>query len=73
MKPGITTQDGTFIEKPFTDFGSMRVFEVEPGTEIRDPRTGQIETVTDGHAVVRMRDMYLTPKGFANLKKAALE
>lgn len=49
-------------------FGSVRLFEVDAGSVITDPRTGQELVVEDGAAVNSDRGIYLTRHDYGLFK-----
>lgn len=54
----------------FTEaFGSMHVMEVDPGTVVKDDRSGESITVDDETAAVKGRVIFCTKKVFDKLKQ----
>ena len=49
-------------------FGGLTVYQVDPGTEIEDPDTGETLTVDDGSVVTLRGKIYVTPKMFADIE-----
>lgn len=54
----------------FSPFGGIQIIEVEPGTEITDPATGEKDTVTDDRSVGLRHRIYVTPKNYRALQAA---